>query len=41
MGVWTRVRDAITGRFVSRAEAKRRPATTVTETVEEPAEDER
>lgn len=28
-----RVRDAITGQFVEKGEAKRRPKTTVTETV--------
>lgn len=31
---WTRVRDAVTGRFVRRDEAKKRPATTVVEKVE-------
>ncbi len=33
MSIWRRVRDAITGRFVRRSEAKQRPETTVEETV--------
>jgi len=32
--IWKRVRDALTGRFVKRDEAEKRPAETVTETVE-------
>lgn len=31
---WTRVRDAVTGRFVKRGEAQRRPESTVVERVE-------
>lgn len=31
------VRDARTGRFVPKREARRRPATTVTETVKQPS----
>lgn len=31
--LWTVVRDAVTGRFVKRGEAKTRPASTVTEVV--------
>jgi hypothetical protein len=32
-GVYKRGRDAITGRFITLAEAKRRPKTTIIETV--------
>jgi hypothetical protein len=33
MKIWKVVRDTITGRFVKREEAEKRPETTVTETM--------
>lgn len=34
MKIWTRVRDAVSGRFVKREEAKTRPESTFTEKVQ-------
>lgn len=36
MSIWKRIRSASTGRFVGKAEAEKRPAETVTETVKVP-----
>ena len=36
MSIWKRIRSAISGRFVTKAEAEKSPNTTIAETVKRP-----